>query len=180
MKISGKTWKFGDNINTDIIMPASVEFGQFEPEGDFACKQAMNGIRPGWSENIKKGDIIIAGKNFGCGSGRCAPRVIKALGINIIIAESIARQFFRNAINIGFPVLTCQGITKNFEEGELLEVDIEEGIVTSLTSGKTIKGEPIKKGSPPDQILQIGGIEKLIRKEVTGIKPIKIDDNLIG
>lgn len=124
--ITGKIWKFADNIDTDIIIPA-----RYLPLPMSEMKfKAMEPLRPGFPEIFAPGGIIIAGKNFGCGSSReQAPAVLKELGVSAIIAESFARIFFRNAVNLGIPVIECPGISSTAEEGDRAEINLSEGIV---------------------------------------------------
>lgn len=131
MKVKGKSWKFGDNIDTDVIIPASylnltepskLAEGLFEP------------IRKDFSKMVTKGDIILGGKNFGCGSSReHAPLAIKASGISCVIAKSFGRIFYRNSFNIGLPLVICPPLIEVSDEGDLLEVDFKEGKVKNIT-----------------------------------------------
>jgi len=124
--ISGKVWKFGDNIDTDVIIP-----GKYLRTTDMSvfASHVMEGIDPLFSKKVKKGDIIVAGKNFGCGSSReQAPLALKHAGIACIVAESFARIFFRNAINVGLPIIEARIDCK---EGDIIEIDLEKGIVTN-------------------------------------------------
>ncbi len=123
-KISGRVWKFGDNIDTDVIIP-----GKYLRTTDMSMFAAhvMEGIDPGFSQKVKKGDIIVAGENFGCGSSReQAPLALKHAGIACIVAESFARIFFRNAINVGLPIIEAKIDCK---ESDIIEIDLENGIV---------------------------------------------------
>lgn len=163
MIFEGKVWKFGDNINTDLIMPVrAVQMykSQNSPQ-EIASQFCMSTNRPGWAQQVQVGDIVIAGTNWGCGSSRPVSRMIKALGISVIVAESIARLFFRNSINIGLPALTCVGIVAAFDEGEIARVNIETGEVNNLSRGITIQGEALPADSPPMQILKAGGLSHI-------------------
>ena len=130
--ITGRTWVFGDGIDTDIIIPARYLVLPLEEMKE----KAMEPVRPEWSAQVEPGDIVIGGRNFGCGSSReQAPAVLEALGVRAIVAESFARIFFRNAINLGLP-LDCEnllperpGITAHVREGEVITVDVSIGIV---------------------------------------------------
>lgn len=134
MKIKGRAWKFGADVNTDEIIPARFlnttdprELGQ----------HCMAGIDEGFVKRIKKGDVIVAGKNFGCGSSReHAPVSIKGAGISCVIAESFARIFYRNAINIGLPIIQLDNAFEEIAEGDELEIDLDKGILKDKTSGK--------------------------------------------
>lgn len=134
-EISGRVWKFGENIDTDVIIP-----GKYLRTTDlnvFAA-HAMEGIDPQFSRKVKKGDIIVAGKNFGCGSSReQAPLALKHAGISCVVAESFARIFFRNAINVGLPIIEAK---IDCDEGDTIEVDLEKGMVKNTANGKTYPG----------------------------------------
>ncbi|MGE4485907.1 MAG: 3-isopropylmalate dehydratase [Oscillospiraceae bacterium] len=164
--IKGRVWKFGDNISTDLIMPGFAALSNPDMTPEDAAKYCMVSNRPGWASEVKKGDIIIAGRNFGCGSSRPGSKILKALGISIVVAESVSRIFFRNSINLGFAVLTCPGIFERFDEGDLIEVNMNTGVIRSLTNGETIQGEALPEGSPPEQILRAGGIVPMLEKEL--------------
>lgn len=166
MIFEGKVWKFGDKINTDLMMPGSQVLSQPGISDKEAARYCMSANRPGWAEQVKEGDIIIAGRNWGCGSSRPAARLFKALGIGVILADSMSRLFFRNSVNIGLPVLICAACSAAFEEGDQARVDMETGKVTNLTKGKTIQGEALAADSPPAQILKAGGLRKLLQKEL--------------
>ena len=123
-KISGRTWKFGDNIDTDVIIPG--KYLRTTDMGVFAS-HVMEGIDPEFSKKVRNGDIIVAGKNFGCGSSReQAPLALKHAGIACVVAESFARIFFRNAINVGLPIIEARIDCK---EGDIIEIDLMNGIV---------------------------------------------------
>lgn len=160
-KIRGKVWKFGDNIDTDVIIPArylntinSEELG----------KHCMEDVDPEFSKKVSPGDIVVAGKNFGCGSSReHAPVALKACGISCVIAESFARIFYRNAFNTGLLILECPQVVTETEEGDELEIDPEEGIIVNLTKNKIFYTKPI----PPfmKAILEDGGLIPHILKK---------------
>jgi methanogen homoaconitase small subunit len=123
-KISGRVWKFGDNIDTDVIIP-----GKYLRTTDMSvfASHVMEGIDPQFSKKVQKGDIIVAGKNFGCGSSReQAPLALKHAGVACIVAESFARIFFRNAINVGLPIIEAK---VDCEEGDIIEIDLGKGLV---------------------------------------------------
>lgn len=152
-KIKGKVWKFGDNIDTDVIIPGRY-LRTFDPK-DLA-DHVMEGERKDFASKVKKGDIILADYNFGCGSSReQAPLAIKTAGIDVIIAKSFARIFYRNAINIGLPVLIAN---IEAEEGDILAIDLKNGIIANETLGKSFKIEPFKDFML--NILQDGGLVK--------------------
>jgi 3-isopropylmalate/(R)-2-methylmalate dehydratase small subunit len=166
MIFKGKVWKFGDNISTDLMMPGALILTRPGITPEEASQYCMNANRPGWAQQVERGDIIVAGRNWGCGSSRPAARLIKALGISVVVAESMSRLFFRNAINIGLPVLICRGVSEAFEEGDIAEVDMESGEVKNLTRGTTLKGDALPADSPPMQILRAGGLDELLQREI--------------
>ena len=163
--IKGKIWKFGDNISTDLMMPAFLMDKDADITIEERAKYCMFSNRPDWAEQVRPGDIIIAGRNFGCGSSRPAAIQLKTLGISIVAAESMSRIFFRNAINLGIPVLVCEGLTNAFREGDIAEVEMTSGIVKNCTTGENLQGEILYEDSPPMQILKAGGIMQLLEKE---------------
>ncbi len=135
--MKGKVWKFRDSIDTDVII-AGRYLRTFNPE-DLAA-HVMEAEDPEFSQKVNKGDIIVAGWNFGCGSSReQAPVAIKTAGISVVIAKSFARIFYRNAINIGLPVITAD---IDVDEGDIVEVNVEEGTITNITSGVSVKIKP--------------------------------------
>ncbi|MFA5357094.1 MAG: 3-isopropylmalate dehydratase small subunit [Candidatus Omnitrophota bacterium] len=139
MILKGRAHKFGDNINTDDIIAAKYLVTTDEKE---LGKNCMENIAPGFSGKVSKGDIIVADKNFGCGSSReHAPRALKGCGISAVIARSFAGIFFRNSINVGLPIMEL-GDTGKINEGDSLEIDLDGGIINDLTTGKTYKIEP--------------------------------------
>ena len=163
--LKGKVWKFDDNISTDLMMPSFLIDKESDMTLEERAKYCMFSNRPDWAAQVKPGDIIVAGKNFGCGSSRPAAAQFKMLGISIVVAESMSRIFFRNAINLGFPVLICKGAHDAFSEGDIAEVNITKGIVKNLTTGKTLQGETLPADSPPMQVLKAGGILALLENE---------------
>ena len=129
-KLKGKVWKFGDNINTDDIIPAIYLVTTDEKE---LAKHCFEGLRPELLKKIESGDIIMAGENFGCGSSReHAPKALKGLGVSCVVAKSFARIFYRNAINIGLPIVECPSICDETDEGEEIEIEFEKGIAKNL------------------------------------------------
>jgi len=138
--IKGKVVKYGDNVDTDVIIPARYLNTSDAKELAAHC---MEDIDKDFSKKIKLGDIIVAEKNFGCGSSReHAPLAIKTAGISIVIAETFARIFYRNAINIGLPILESKEASKDIEEGNEVSVDLNTGIITNITKGKTYTAKP--------------------------------------
>jgi 3-isopropylmalate/(R)-2-methylmalate dehydratase small subunit len=159
MKRTARVWKFGDNINTDLILPV-IAFYMSPPE---QARYVFHANRPGWVEHVKPGDIIIGGRNFGMGSSRPAARSLVTLEIGCLVAHSINGLFFRNAVNWALPALECPDVQDAFEEGDTAEIDLESSIIRNLTSGKVLQGKPI-----PSQLLAIvkaGGIYELLEKE---------------
>ncbi|MEM2500614.1 MAG: 3-isopropylmalate dehydratase, partial [Candidatus Bathyarchaeia archaeon] len=120
VRVTGRAWKFGDNINTDLIIAGKYKLSITNI--DDLSRHAMEALVPGFAEKVKRGDIIVAGKNFGCGSSReQAPLVLKHLGIGAVIAESFARIFYRNSMNIGLPALECKDVNR-VSDGDILEI----------------------------------------------------------
>ncbi len=160
-KIRGKVWKFGDNIDTDVIIPARY-LNTTDPEE--LAKHCMEDADPEFPKKVNKGDIIVAGKNFGCGSSReHAPIAIKACGIACVIAESFARIFYRNAFNTGLLILECEEAVKSAETGDELEVYPDEGKIVNLTKGKTYFTKPLPFFMK--EILENGGLIPYIIKK---------------
>ena len=140
MKAQGLVFKYGDNVDTDVIIPARYLNSSDPKELAMHC---MEDIDKDFVKNVKKGDIIVANKNFGCGSSReHAPIAIKESGISCVIAETFARIFYRNSINIGLPIMECTPAAREIKAGDEVEVDFDEGIITDLTTGKSYKGQP--------------------------------------
>ena len=139
MKASGTVFKYGDNVDTDVIIAARYLNSSDPKELATHC---MEDIDKEFVNKVKKGDIIVAEKNFGCGSSReHAPLAIKAAGVSCVIAETFARIFYRNAINIGLPIIECPEASKGIEAGDEVEVDFDTGIITNKTKGTTFKGQ---------------------------------------
>ncbi len=139
MKFTGKVWKFGPDINTDLILPGHVHWAS--PEEQARCVFEAN--RPGWVDEVTQGDIIVAGKNFGMGSSRPAARSLKNLGLACLVAESINGLFFRNCVNWGFPALECPGVFDAFEEGDTAEVSLIDFVVRNTASKVALAGGEI-------------------------------------
>ncbi|HUM84969.1 MAG TPA: 3-isopropylmalate dehydratase small subunit [Lachnospiraceae bacterium] len=154
MNAHGTVFKFGDNIDTDVIIPARYLNSSDPKELAGHC---MEDIDKTFVKRVKTGDIIVGRKNFGCGSSReHAPIAIKAAGVNCVIAETFARIFFRNSINIGLPILECPQAAEEIADGDDVEVDFDAGIITDHTTGKTYKAQPF----PPfmQKIISSGGL----------------------
>lgn len=139
MKANGMVFKYGDNVDTDVIIPARY-LNSSDP-GELAT-HCMEDIDKEFVKKVNKGDIIVAEKNFGCGSSReHAPIAIKAAGVSCVIAETFARIFYRNAINIGLPIIECPEASRGIEAGDEVEVDFDSGIITNKTKGTSFKGQ---------------------------------------
>lgn len=157
--IKGSVYKVPDNIDTDVIIPARYLNTSAEKELAAHCLEDYD---KGFLSKIKTGDVIVAGENFGCGSSReHAPIAIKAAGISVVIAESFARIFFRNAINIGLPIITCPEAAKEINQGDELTVDLGKGEITNITTNKIYKSEPFPEFI--SKIIQSGGLINSIR-----------------
>ena len=154
MKVSGKTHKYGDNVDTDVIIPARY---LNTPDAKELAKHCMEDIDASFAAKVKPGEIMIAGKNFGCGSSReHAPLAIKACGVACVIAATFARIFYRNALNIGLPILECPEAAKAIKAGDTVSVDFDTGVITDETTGKSFQGEPF----PPfmQELIAAGGL----------------------
>lgn len=139
MKALGKVFKYGDNVDTDVIIPARYLNSSDPAELATHC---MEDIDKDFVNQVKKGDIIVAEKNFGCGSSReHAPIAIKASGVSCVIAETFARIFYRNSINIGLPIIECKEASERIETGDEVEIDFDSGIITNKTKGESYKGQ---------------------------------------
>jgi 3-isopropylmalate/(R)-2-methylmalate dehydratase small subunit len=162
MLVSGKAVKFGDNVDTDVIIPG--KYLVFIDPKELA-QHAMEGLDLAFTRKAKDGVIIVAGKNFGCGSSReQAPLALKYAGVKCVLAESFARIFYRNAINIGLPVVECKGVSGRVEEGDALTVDLENGTVENQSKGITLHATQL----PPFilEILSDGGLIENLRKKM--------------
>ena len=158
--MKGTVWKFGNDIDTDIIVPGRYLIYTDEERLSEHC---MEGLDAEFNEKCKKGDFIVAGTNFGCGSSReHAPIALKGVGVAAVIAESFARIFYRNATNVGVPLLEAPGITKIVEDGDEIEVDMEKGCITSA-NGETITFKKL----PPFmlEILEQGGLIEYLKNK---------------
>ena len=154
MKALGHVFKYGDNVDTDVIIPARY-LNSFDAKE--LASHAMVDIDPTFAERVQPGDIIVANKNFGCGSSReHAPLCLKTAGVSCIIAETFARIFFRNAINIGLPIVECPEAAKEINAGDEVEVDFDSGVIRDLTTGRSFKAQPF----PPfmQKIINCGGL----------------------
>lgn len=160
--IKGKAIKYGNNVDTDVIIPARYLNTSDHKELASHC---MEDIDKDFSKKINKGDIMIAGKNFGCGSSReHAPIAIKASGISCIIAETFARIFFRNSINIGLPIMECEEAAKDIDENDEVSVDTISGVIKNITKNKTYKAVPFPEFM--QKIIRSEGLINYIKGEV--------------
>lgn len=140
MKACGRVFKYGDNVDTDVIIPARYLNSSDPSELALHC---MEDIDREFVNKVSKGDLIVADKNFGCGSSReHAPIAIKAAGVSCVIAETFARIFYRNAINIGLPIIECPEASKGIAQGDEVEVDFDSGVITNKTKGQCYQGQP--------------------------------------
>ena len=161
MKAEGKVFRYGSNVDTDVIIPA-----RYLNTSDHAelASHCMEDIDPEFVKRVQKGDIIVAGRNFGCGSSReHAPIAIKESGISCVIAESFARIFYRNSINIGLPILECPQAAEAIAAGDEAEADLDRGEIRDVTSGETFKAVPF----PPfiQKIIEAGGLINSLKKD---------------
>lgn len=158
IQIKGEVWKFGDNISTDLICPGHLICLPLDQIG----QAAMAGIDPEFHRKISKGNIIVAGKNFGCGSSReLAPFALKQVGVGAVVSEYFARIFFRNCIALGFPIMECKGITKKVSEGDTLQIDPLTGRINNLTKGVKCTGTKYSKEFA--DIFKVGGIVEYVK-----------------
>ena len=155
-----KAWKFGDNLNTDEIIPGRYNITIDPVE---LAKHVFCEIKPDYPAQVQSGDVVIGGQNFGCGSSReHAPIAIKGSGAQCVLAHSFARIFFRNAVNIGLPILECPEAAAEIEEGDQVKVDLATGQITNLTRGSSYQAQPL-----PDFVLKIaavGGIVNFLKE----------------
>ena len=161
MQAKGRVFKYGDNVDTDVIIPARY-LAISDPKE--LAEHCMEDIDKEFVHKVKPGDIMVANKNFGCGSSReQAPSVLKALGIQAVIAKSFARIFYRNAINIGLPIIECPEAAKDIADGDEVEVDFDSGRITNKTKGTTYQGQAF----PPfmQKIIDCGGLVNYINQK---------------
>ena len=164
---TGRVWKFGDRISTDLMMPGHRVLANPDLSIEEAAKFCMEANRPGWAESeVQPGDILVAGINFGCGSSRNGSQSLKALGIAVVLAESVSRIHLRNAVNIGLPTLVAPGIAEFVEDGQSLEVNIVTGEIKNLETGSTLSAEAWEEGTPPYQILMAGGLDAYMKAKL--------------
>jgi 3-isopropylmalate/(R)-2-methylmalate dehydratase small subunit len=155
----GKVWKFGDDINTDLVIPGFAVMWTLEEQ----LPHTFSANRPGWVDEVQPGDVLVAGRNFGVGSARPIGDVLKGVGIIGVVAESFNGLGLRNCINAGLPSLPCPGILDAFDEGDIAEVEWPTGDVHNVTKDTRIQGDPIPEALR--EIVEHGGVEAVLRSE---------------
>jgi 3-isopropylmalate/(R)-2-methylmalate dehydratase small subunit len=161
MKALGTVHKYGDNVDTDVIIPARYLNTADHKE---LAQHCMEDIDPDFVKNVQEGDIIVATENFGCGSSReHAPISIKASGISCVIASTFARIFYRNSINVGLPILECREAAEKIEKGDKVEVNFDTGVITNLTKNETYQAEPFPEFI--QNIINKGGLLNSIKEK---------------
>ncbi len=161
MKARGYVFKYGDNVDTDVIIPARYLNAT---TGEELAKHCMEDIDKDFVKQVKEGDIMVAGKNFGCGSSReHAPLAIKSSGIRCVIAETFARIFYRNAINIGLPIIECPPAARAIEAGHEVEVDFDTGRIRDLSSGESFQGQAFPEFM--QNIINAGGLVAYVNQK---------------
>ncbi len=162
MKCVGKTVKYGDNVDTDVIIPARY-LNTSDPKE--LASHCMEDIDRDFRSKISDGDIMVGGENFGCGSSReHAPIAIKTSGISLVIAKSFARIFYRNAINIGLAIVECPEAAEEIREGDTVEADLDSGVITDVTTGRSFKAEPFPEFI--QNIISAGGLVEAAKKGI--------------
>jgi 3-isopropylmalate dehydratase small subunit len=162
MKLNGKAWKFGADVDTDAIIPARY-LNTTDPAA--LAAHCMEDADPEFAARVRPGDVIVASKNFGCGSSReHAPIAIKAAGVSCVIAHSFARIFYRNAFNMGLPILECPEAAAAIETGDELELDLDSGLIVNRTRQQTYQAQPI----PPfmQRLVQAGGLIPYVKQQI--------------
>jgi 3-isopropylmalate/(R)-2-methylmalate dehydratase small subunit len=160
--LRGRSWVFGDSIDTDMITPGKY-LSIIEPKG--LAEHLLEGKDPGFAKRVKPGDIIVAGQNFGCGSSReHAVAAMKGAEIGCVVAESFARIFYRNCLNLALPLLEVPGVSKAVATGDEVEIDLTRGTVTNLKSGKVLQGTPLTPKAV--ELLEAGGLVNIVRKKL--------------
>ncbi len=160
MKTQGKVFKYPDNVDTDVIIPARY---LNTPDANELAQHCMEDIDADFVKKVQPGDVVVAGWNFGCGSSReHAPLVLKTCGTGCVIAKSFARIFYRNAINIGLPILECEAAADEIALDDEVKVDFDTGVITDITTGKTYQAQPF----PPfiQNIIRCGGLLKSLKE----------------
>ncbi|MGQ9598402.1 MAG: 3-isopropylmalate dehydratase small subunit [Anaerolineae bacterium] len=171
MRLTGRSWKYGDHVDTDVIIPA--RYLNTSVMGELA-RHCLEDLDPKFATLVQPGDVIVAGENFGCGSSReHAPLAIKGAGVGCVIARSFARIFYRNAINIGLPILECPAAVDEIENGHRVEVDLKSGQVQNLTTGRVFQAEPY----PPFMmaIIESGGLVPYTRQRLKNDQKLDVN-----
>ena len=162
--VKGTVFRYGDNVDTDVIIPARYLNA---PSPEELAKHCMEDIDAAYATSVKPGDIMVGGWNFGCGSSReHAPIAIKASGIQLVIADSFARIFYRNSIDIGLPIIECPAAAKAIRDGDEVAVNLDTGVIEDKTTGERFTAAPF----PPfiQKIISVGGIENFVREKIAG------------
>lgn len=164
--LKGRVWKFDHDVTTDSLMPNATLYGKVpDAERKLYC---LNVLRPEFAKTVQPGDILVAGRNFGCGSVRPAARNLFELGIAGLLAESFAGTFFRNSINTGLPAIECKGVHSAFDDGDVCTVDLTKGVIENVTKSRRMTFSPF----PPEflNIFTAGGLIALLKKEQAGVR----------
>ena len=160
MNAKGRVFRYGDNVDTDVIIPARY---LNTPNGKELAMHCMEDIDVNFVKEVKPGDVIVADKNFGCGSSReHAPLAIKEAGVSCVVARTFARIFYRNAINIGLPILECEAAADGIQKGDEVEINFDTGVITNVTKGESYQAQPF----PPfmQEIIKKGGLVNKIKE----------------
>ncbi|MCL2864240.1 MAG: 3-isopropylmalate dehydratase small subunit [Lachnospiraceae bacterium] len=166
MKVFGQVFQYGDNVDTDVIIPARY-LNSFD--GKELAKHAMVDIDPTFASKVQPGDMIVAGRNFGCGSSReHAPLCLKEAGISCIVAETFARIFYRNAINIGLPIMECPQAAKEITPGDKIEIDFDSGKIYNRSKGAEYEGQPFPEFM--QKLIAAGGLVNYTNQKLKGHK----------
>ncbi len=161
MKANGSVFKYGDNVDTDVIIPARYLNAT---EGAELARHCMEDIDKEFIKKVRPGDIIVARKNFGCGSSReHAPLAIKCAGVSCVIAETFARIFYRNSINIGLPIIECKEASERIDDGDQVEIDFDSGVITNVTKGESYQGQAFPEFM--QRIITAGGLVNYINEK---------------
>ena len=168
-KALGHVFKYGDNVDTDVIIPARY-LNSFDAQE--LASHAMADIDPTFATTVEKGDIIVADQNFGCGSSReHAPLCLKTAGVKCVIAKSFARIFYRNSINIGFPIMECEEAADKIEVGDEVEVDFSTGVITNKTKNETYQSQPFPEFL--QKMIDADGLVNYVNSKKQGIRNVK-------
>jgi 3-isopropylmalate dehydratase small subunit len=157
--VCGRAWVFGDDVSTDLLAPGGDAITALAER----VAHTLDPVHPCFAAEVRPGDVVVAGRNFGCGSRReTAPERLRALGVGCVVVESLARTFLRNAVAVGLPVFVCPGTTAVVRDGDPVEVDLSAGRVTNLRTGEAVQGNPL----PPllREILSAGGMAGVLRR----------------